>query len=108
MKSVYKIMNNQDKVTIQRFYHIRCDTDLDEGFYAMRHIPCACTRCVEQLSNPWLPNLDKTIQPRYDIKPKTCKYSSILRGYNKWYIDKLTFKKEKKTQTRCILNTSLS
>ena len=90
MKAVYKIMNNQDKVTMKHFYHIRCDPDLDKGFCAMRRIPCACTGCVEQLSNPWLPNLDKTLQPCYDIKPKTCKYSSILRGYNKWYISKLT------------------
>ena len=27
-------------------------------------------------------------------QPETCKYSSILRGYNKWYIYKLTLKKE--------------
>ena len=60
----------------------------------MRCIPCACTGCVEQISNPWLPNLDKTLKQCYAIKPETCKYSSILHGYNKWYIDKLTFKKE--------------
>ena len=30
--------------------------------------------------------MDKTPQPRYAIKPKTCKYSYILRGYNKWCI----------------------
>ena len=47
----------------------------------MRRIPCACSGCVEQLSKPWLPNLDKTLQPRYDIKPETCKYSSILCVY---------------------------
>ena len=43
---------------------------------------------------PWLPNLEKTQQPRYVIEPETCKYSSILRGYNKWYISKLNLKKE--------------
>ena len=74
---------------MKHFYHIRCDPDLDESFCAMRQIPCACTRCVEQLSKPWLPNLDKTLQPRYVIEPETCKYSSILHGYNKWYIAKL-------------------
>ena len=52
---------------MKQFYHIRCDPDLDEGFYAMRRIPCACIGCVEQLSNPLLPNLDKTLLPRYDI-----------------------------------------
>ena len=89
MKAVYKILNNQDKVTMKHFYHIRCDPDLDKGFCAMRRIPCACTGCVEQLSKPWLPNLDKTLQLIYVIEPETCKYSSILHGYNKWYISKL-------------------
>ena len=60
----------------------------------MQRLPCSCTGCVEQIANPWLPNLDKTLQPRYIIKPETCKYSSILSGYNKWYISKLTLKQE--------------
>ena len=79
---------------MKRFYHIRCDPNLDKGFCAMQEIPCACTGCVEKLSNHWLLNLDKTLQPRYSIEPETCKYSSILLGYNKWYITKLTLKKE--------------
>ena len=83
MKAVYKILTNQDKVTIKKVYNIRCNPDLDEGFCAVRRISCACTGCVEQISKPWLPNLYKTLQPCYVIKPETCKYSSILRGYNK-------------------------
>ena len=55
----------------------------------MRRIPCACSVRVEQVSKPWLPNLEKIQQPRYVIEPETCKYSSILRGYNKRYIAKL-------------------
>ena len=73
------------------FYHIRCDPVLDKGLCAMWLIPCDFNGCVEQLSNPWLPNLDKTLQPRYAIEPKICKYSSILRGYNKWYTSKIDF-----------------
>ena len=92
-------MNNQDKVTMKQFYHIRCNPYLDTGFCAMRRIPCACTGWVEQLSKPWSPNLDKTLQPRYVIKPETCKYSSILRGYNKWYICQIDLN-HKKTQKR--------
>ena len=69
MKAVYKILNNKDKVTMKQFYHIRCDPDLDECFYVMQRIPCACNGCVEQLSKTWLPNLDKTLQPRYVIEP---------------------------------------
>ena len=79
---------------MKHFYHIICDPDLGEGFCAMRRIPCACSGCVEQLSKPWLPSLGKTQQPRYVIEPETCKYSSILRGYNKWYFSKLNLKKE--------------
>ena len=94
MEAIYKILNNQDKVTMKHFYHIRCNPELGECFCAMRHIPCACSVCVEQLSKPWLPNQEKTQQPRYAIEPETCKYSSILRGYNKWYIAKLNLKKE--------------
>ena len=67
MKDFYKILNNQDRVTMKHFYHIRWDPNLDEGFCAMQLIPCTCTGCVEQLSKPWLPNLDITPQPRYAI-----------------------------------------
>ena len=91
MKAVFKILNIQDKVTMKHFYHIRCYPDLNKRLCAMRRIPCACTGCVEKLSHPCLPNLDKTLQPRYSIEPKTCKYSSILRDYNKWHISKLNF-----------------
>ena len=93
MKAVYNILNNYDKVTMEYFYHIRCDPDLDKGLYAIRRIPCACTGCVEKLSKPWLPNLDKTIQAPYVIELETCKYSSILRGCNKWYIFQIDLKK---------------
>ena len=90
MKAVYKILNNQDKVTMKHLNNIRYDTESDKGLCAMRRIPCACTGCVEQISKSWWPNLDTDLQPRYAIETETCNYSSILRGYNKWYISKLT------------------
>ena len=89
MKTVYKILNNQDKVTMKYFYHIRCDPDLYKSFCDMSRIPCACTGCFKQPSKPWLPNLYKNLKPRYVIKPETCKYSSMLCGFNKWYTAKL-------------------
>ena len=58
---------------MKHFYHIICDPDLYEGLCDMICIPCDCTGCVEQLSNTWLPNLDETLQPHYDIETKTCK-----------------------------------
>ena len=83
MMAVYNILHNKNEVSMKYFYHIRCDTELGEGFCAMRRITCACSGFVEQPSKPWLPNLEKTQQPCYIIEPETCKYSSILRGYNK-------------------------
>ena len=69
MKSVYKILNNKNKMSMKHFYHIRCNPELGEGFCAMWRLPYARTGCVEQLSKPWLPNLEKTQQPHYFIKP---------------------------------------
>ena len=59
MKAVYKILNNKDKVSMKQFYHIRYDPELGKGFCAIRRIPCACSGCVEKLSKPWWPNLEK-------------------------------------------------
>ena len=78
---------------MKHFYLIRCDYDFDEGFCDMRRITSAFNGCVEQLSKPWLPNLDKNLRSRYAIEPKTCKYYSVLCGYNKWYICQIDFKK---------------
>ena len=93
---------------MKHFYHIKCDPDLEKSFCSMRHILCSCTGYAEQPSNPWLPNLDKNLQPRYIIGHKICNYYSILRGYNKWYISKLIIKNKQQTQTRWRLKTSLS
>ena len=35
IKDVNNILNNQNKVTMKHFYHIRCNPDLGEGFCAM-------------------------------------------------------------------------
>ena len=52
MKVVDNILSNKDKVTMEPFYHLRYDTDLDEGFCAMQLIACDFTGCVEQLFKP--------------------------------------------------------
>ena len=58
---------------MEHFYHIRYNPVLNKGLCAMQRMRCDCNGCVEQLSNPRLPNLDKTLQPSYAIEPKTCK-----------------------------------
>ena len=78
MKAVYKILNNKDKVSMKHLYHIRCDPDLVEYFCAMRRIPCACSGCVEQLSKPWLHNLEK---PNNHVMLLNQKHVSTLQSY---------------------------
>ena len=78
MKAVYKILNNKDKVSMKHSYHRRCNPDLDEGFCAMRRIHCSCTGCVEKLSKPGLPNLEK---PNNHIMLSNQKHVSTLQSY---------------------------
>ena len=63
---------------MKNFYHIRCDPDLDEGLCAMRQINCACTGCVEKLSKPWLPNLEK---PNNHVMLSNQEHVSTLQSY---------------------------
>ena len=77
------------------------------GFLCYAADTLCCTGCVEKLSKPWLPTLYKTLQTRYVIKPETCKYSSILRVYNKWYIAKLNLNKETKNQNEMNIKDEL-
>ena len=63
---------------MKHFYHIGCDPDLGEGFCAMRRIPCASSGCVEQLSKPWLLNLEK---PNNHVILLNQKHVSTLQYY---------------------------
>ena len=94
MKAVYNIMNNQNKVTMEHNYHIRCDTGLEEVLCAMQLISSACTEYGEQLSNPWLPNLYKPYNQIMISNPKhvstLSSYVAIINGT----FPKLTFKIE--------------
>ena len=108
MKVVYKILNNQYKVTMKHFYHIRCDPDLDKVLCAMRRISCACTGCVQQLSNTWLSNLDEHYNHVMLLKPKHVStlpsYLAIINSI----LPNWLFKKKQQTQTIWRLNMSLS
>ena len=63
---------------MKQFYYIRYDPDLDKGFCATRRIPCACTGSVDQISKPWLPNLDK---PYNHVMLSNQKHVSTLQSY---------------------------
>ena len=78
MNAVYKIMNNQDKVTMKHFYHIIRDPDLDEGFCAMQRIPCACTGCVEKPPN--VGDLTR-IKPSNHVMLSNQKHVSTIPSY---------------------------
>ena len=78
MKAVYKILNNQDKVTMKYFYQMRCDPDLDKVLCAMRFIPCACTGCVEK--SP-IPGYLAQIKPSNHVMLLNPKHVSTLPSY---------------------------
>ena len=84
MKAVYKILNNKDNVIMKHFYHIRCDPDLDKGFCAMRRIPCACTGCVDQLSNPgnltWIKPYNHVMLLNHKHVTNLQSYMAIING----------------------------
>ena len=63
---------------MKHFYHIRCDPELGKGFCAMQRIPFACYGCVDQLSKPWLPNLEKH---NNHVMLSNQKHVSNLRSY---------------------------
>ena len=80
MKAVYKILNNQDKVTMEHFYHIRCVPDLDEGFCTMQQILCACTGCVEQLYNHWIKLYNHIMLSKPKYVGTLPSYMAIING----------------------------
>jgi hypothetical protein len=67
---------------------VLCDTS---------HVP-VLHAWLTQLSHHWTPNMDKLSQPCYAIEPLLCKYSSILSGYNKWYITELNIHQDSTTK----------
>ena len=98
MKVVYKILNNQIKVTMKHFYHIRCDPDLGKGFCSILCIPCTFTGCVEKLFNRRLPNRDKPYNHIMLLNLKNAStlpyYVAIINGI----LPNLLFKKKQKNR----------
>ena len=72
-------------------YHMRFDTKLGHGTYAIRCIPCDCTYCTSIHDQSWNKGLPEQKQPFY--KPvKDCTYWTVLGSFNKYNILKLSHK----------------
>ena len=47
------VMNSGKLMSISAMYNFRSDPDMGIGKIAIRRIPCACNRCLEQLDSVW-------------------------------------------------------
>jgi hypothetical protein len=73
---------------LRSMYNIRADPDLGMGKIALRHIPCMCHACAEQLRAPWLVNTKLGNQPRYQSSVN-CHWWPIFEGLNDWTVASL-------------------
>ena len=68
-----------------KHYHLRFDTKLATGEFAIRCIPCACVDCTSMLDKPWISGRPSEKQECY--KPVTkCTYWPVLGEFNNWNI----------------------
>ena len=76
---------------LSQHYHLRFDTKLGMGVYAMHSIPCACVACKSMMDKPWIYGIPSDKQERY--KPVTkCTYWPVLGAFNNWNIIELSSK----------------
>ena len=74
-----------------KHYHLRFDTKLGMGKFAICRIPCACVACTSILEKPWISGISSDKQERY--KPATkCTYWTVLGAFNNWNIIELSSK----------------
>ena len=66
---------------IWNHYHIKCDTYLGLGRFAVIKIPCACTEFINAIYLPWYPYILTKDNPRY-FSVIQFKYYPILEKYN--------------------------
>jgi hypothetical protein len=66
-------------------YNLRADPDLGLGWIALRPIPCACSKCIEQTNKPWALNVKPELHPRYSQNME-CEMWPIFYGLNDWRI----------------------
>ena len=72
-------------IGLSKHYHIQFDPKLGHGICAIRHIPCACSKCTFMLYKPWIPGLTPKQQPRYQ-PVINCSYWTVLGSFNNWNI----------------------
>ena len=105
----YKIELEKGKYNgIHAYYNIRTDPDLGIGWAALRHVACGCEPCKAQLKTPWVPRVDKGVQPRY-ARNEMCDLWPSYEGANDWRICQLAPKTKEdergaRDSNKCILN----
>jgi hypothetical protein len=85
----YKIKMEKGKYNgIRAYYNIRMDPDLGIGWAAVCRVACGCGPCKAQLKMPWVPRVDRRVQPRY-AQNNVCELWLSYKGQNDWRICKL-------------------
>jgi hypothetical protein len=85
----YKIEMEKGKYDGIRVYcSIRTDPDLGIGWADVRPVAFGCGPCKLQLKMPWVPRVDRRVQPQY-AKNNGCKLWPSFEGQNDWRICKL-------------------
>ena len=70
---------------ILNHYNFRADWELGVGKVAVRRIPCACKKCLDQLDLEWEFGIPPEEQPRYGPSID-CQYREVLGDINNWRI----------------------
>jgi hypothetical protein len=66
-------------------YNLPADLDIGLIRIALRRIPCACSKCIEQTNKPWALNVKQELQPRYSQNSEREMWP-IFHGLNDWRI----------------------
>jgi hypothetical protein len=66
-------------------YNLQADPDLGMRHVAVRRIPCGCNAYIEQLKQPWLPQIKKEEHLRY-ARNELCALWPVFEGCNDWLI----------------------
>ena len=100
-------IKNQKGNGIQHFYNFRADPALGKDFIACRRIPCACDSCVDQLKEPWIPNLRHDKQPRYRPNNTSCVLWNVMGEYNNWILRSIVDSSSNKKPSTSVIDSTV-
>ena len=71
------------KSGIKDHFHFYCHYDMPKDTVAVRRVPCSCQSCHDQITKPWVKDLDWKKQPRFKL-PANCELKDQVEGLNHW------------------------